>query len=97
MTKQLTCRLTALLGLAAVWLVLYSAPALAHTQLLQADPGDGATLTRAPDQVELRFSEPVEAEFSPLEVYDGQGTRVDRTTRACLPTTPGSSWLVWMS
>jgi copper transport protein len=32
---------------------------------------------KPPDRVELRFSEPVDAEFSPLEVHNSEGERVD--------------------
>ncbi len=70
-------RLVALLWLSAVWLLLSCAPALAHARLVQEEPADGATLAESPDRVELRFSEPVDAEFSPLEVHDSEGERVD--------------------
>ncbi len=69
--------MAALMGLSAVWLLLLCGPALAHARLLEAEPEDGATLTQAPDQVRLRFDEPIEAEFDPLKVYDQQGNRVD--------------------
>ncbi len=69
--------MAALMGLSAVWLLLLCGPALAHARLLEAEPEDGATLTQAPDQVRLRFDEPIEAEFDPLEVRDRQGNRVD--------------------
>src|SRR3712207_6204910 len=71
-------RLVALMGLSAAWLLLSCVPALAHARLLQEEPPDGATLAESPDQVELRFSEPVDAEFSPLEVRDSDGNRVDK-------------------
>jgi methionine-rich copper-binding protein CopC len=70
-------RLAALLGLSAVWLVLLCAPALAHARLLEMYPAEGVTLAQSPEQVQLRFNEPIEAEFSPLEVSDQQGNRVD--------------------
>ncbi len=53
------------------------APALAHTDLVSKTPEEDATLKQAPGQVRISFSAPVEAEFSPLEVYDEQGRRVD--------------------
>ena len=71
-------RLTALLGLSGVWLLLWCTPALAHARLLETDPTDGARLSQPPEQVRLRFNEPIEAEFSPLKVFDPQGDRVDR-------------------
>jgi copper resistance protein C len=70
-------RLVTLLWLSAVWLLLSCVPALAHARLVQEDPADGATLAESPDMVELRFSEPVDAEFSPLEVHNSEGERVD--------------------
>ncbi len=70
-------RLVALLWLSAVWLLLSCVPALAHARLVQEEPADGATLAESPDRVELRFSEPVDAEFSPLEVHNSEGERVD--------------------
>jgi len=69
--------LLTLLWLSAVWLLLSCVPALAHARLVQEQPADGATLAESPDRVELRFSEPVDAEFSPLEVRDSEGERVD--------------------
>ncbi len=71
-------RLLALLLLTAVWLLLSCVPALAHARLVQEEPADGAALANSPNRVELRFSEPVEAEFSPLEVRDSDGNRVDK-------------------
>lgn len=52
-------------------------PALAHTQGVSSDPEDGASLERAPDSVSLTLDGSVEAEFSPLEVYDERDERVD--------------------
>jgi methionine-rich copper-binding protein CopC len=71
-------RLVALMGLSAAWLLLSCVPALAHARLLQEEPAEGATLAKSSDKVELRFSEPVDAEFSPLEVRDSEGNRVDK-------------------
>jgi copper resistance protein C len=71
-------RLVALLWLPAAWLLLSCVPALAHARLVQEEPADGATLAESPDRVELTFSEPVDAEFSPLEVRDSEGARVDK-------------------
>jgi copper resistance protein C len=70
-------RLVALLWLSAVWLLLSCVPALAHARLVQEEPADGAALAESPDRVKLRFSEPVDAQFSPLEVRNSEGERVD--------------------
>ena len=52
-------------------------PALAHTNLVNSDPAQGATLDRVPDRVRLEFDEPVETRFDPVNVYDENGNRVD--------------------
>lgn len=76
-TMKPAIRLAALLGLSAVWLFLSCTPVLAHAELLESEPENGAALEQVPDQVRLRFDEPIEAEFNPLEVYDQQGNRAD--------------------
>jgi methionine-rich copper-binding protein CopC len=70
-------RLAALLGLSAVWLLLLCSPALAHATLVETYPADADTLAESPEQVRLRFDEPIEAAFDPVKVYDQQGDRVD--------------------
>ncbi len=72
-----TWRSAALLGLSAVWLLLSCGPALAHARLVETYPADGDALAESPEQVQLRFNEPVEAEFDPIEVYDQEDYRVD--------------------
>lgn len=54
-----------------------ASPALAHTEVVGTDPAEGASLQRAPEEVSLTLDGPVEAEFSPLEVYDERDERVD--------------------
>ncbi|HEX2054795.1 MAG TPA: copper resistance protein CopC [Actinomycetota bacterium] len=78
-------RLAALLGLSAVWLVLVCVPVMAHATLIETYPANGNTLAESPEQVQLRFDEPVEAEFDPIEVYDRQGNRVDRGNARVYP------------
>jgi methionine-rich copper-binding protein CopC len=70
-------RLAGVLALAALWLAVWCVPALAHARLLQETPAAGASLDEPPEQVRLRFNEPVDAEFDPLRVYDAEGDRVD--------------------
>jgi methionine-rich copper-binding protein CopC len=72
-----TRRLVGVLWLSIGWLLLSCVPALAHATLLQATPAGGARLGESPEQVRLRFNEPVDAEFDPLKVYDAEGNRVD--------------------
>jgi hypothetical protein len=63
-------------GCAALGLVL-AAAAHAHAFLDQAEPRVGSTVARAPAEVTLRFSEPLEPAFSTIEVTDAHGRRVD--------------------
>ena len=53
-----------------------AAPALAAPQVLSTDPEEGAQLHKAPPQVTIEFSEPLE-DSSDIEVEDGCGNRVD--------------------
>lgn len=78
MPKSATKRHAALLaGLACAWIVLACAPALAHANLVEASPPPGGEVSKPPERVELRFSEPVEAEFDPVVVRGAGGARVD--------------------
>lgn len=52
-------------------------PVLAHANLAQSTPPANAVLARSPVQLELIFTEPVEASFSRVEVLNSQGVRVD--------------------
>ena len=56
-------RAALLAGLATAWLLLACAPALAHATLVEASPARGGEVPEPPDRVELRFTEPVDAEF----------------------------------
>jgi len=84
-TRSGTQRLAALLGLSAVWLLLSCGPALAHARLVETYPPDGDILAEPPEQVQLLFSEPVKAEFDPIEVYDQGGDRVDEDDAQVAP------------
>lgn len=59
-------------------MVVLCTPVLAHARFVDAEPARGAELQQAPEQVLIRFSEPVEAEFSPVEVSNSEGERVDQ-------------------
>lgn len=61
----------------AVLLVLGPA-ASAHAWLLEAHPGPNQQLPSSPDVLFIRFTENVEREYTRAEVYDLNGTRVDR-------------------
>jgi copper transport protein len=70
-------RAALLVALAAAWLLLSCPPALAHATLVEASPPRGRELSEPPGRVELRFTEPVGAEFDPVVVRDASGARVD--------------------
>jgi copper transport protein len=70
-------RLAIVFWLAATWLLLACAPALAHANLVGASPRPGGEVSKPPERVELRFSEPVDAEFDPVVVRTVSGARVD--------------------
>ena len=55
---------------------LLPAAAFAHAQLDHASPAVGSTVTQAPKEVSLWFTEALEAKFSTIEVRDAQGTAV---------------------
>jgi copper resistance protein C len=70
--SRMCARLLALLALAsspAVW---------AHAFLDHAEPRVGASVGHAPERVTLWFTQPLEAAFSWVKVYDSSGTQVDR-------------------
>jgi copper transport protein len=69
--------------LAAVALALLFVGAMedevgAHAVLLRADPPTARTLSTPPREVRLLFSEPIDASFSRLQVFDSAGQAVDR-------------------
>lgn len=69
-------RLMLVLALVAA-LVVVPGQAGAHAVLISSVPHNGAALTEAPPMAELRFNEPVTAEFTPIQVRDSAGVRVD--------------------
>ncbi len=74
--------LAVLAGLVAT-LLLGTAPALAHTSLVEVDPADGADLTRAPSRITLLFNERIDPAMATVALQ-----RADRTT-AQLEVTAG--------
>jgi methionine-rich copper-binding protein CopC len=77
--------------LCSICLVLVSSsPVFAHAELESATPAEGEELVRAPDEVRLSFAEPVEATFSPIEVYDSDGDRVDGDDARSDPDDPST-------
>jgi copper transport protein len=53
-------------------------PALAHAELVESSPADGAQLDTPPEEVLLVFNEPVSVTAGSVRVYDADGRRVDR-------------------
>src|SRR5438309_6373123 len=76
------------LATVAALAILTNAPmrAAAHAVLLRGRPSDRQTLERAPDQVQLLFSEPLDQVFSSLRVRDASGQRVDKGDGRVEPT-----------
>jgi methionine-rich copper-binding protein CopC len=58
-------------------LALAPRPGWPHASLVRSAPARRATLVRAPDRVQLWFSERLEGRFSRLSVWDGAGRQVD--------------------
>ena len=71
-------RLIARIGAAALLVAWATGDALAHAELRRAVPAAGATLSSAPAEVLVNFSEPLESPFSSLIVRDAAGKRVDK-------------------
>ena len=75
--RNIVRRPAALLGLSVLWLLFLCGPVLAHAGILKASPEYDESVSKPPEQVRIQFNESVEAAFSPLEVYNQQGKRVD--------------------
>jgi methionine-rich copper-binding protein CopC len=59
-------------------LLFAAGAALAHAQLERATPSVGGSVSSAPREVVLQFSEKLEPAFSTVSVRDAAGARVDR-------------------
>lgn len=77
-----------LLAACAACVLLWYSPALAHAGIVERQPEEDAALERPPERVRLRFNEPVEAAFDPLEVYGPGGERVDEGNARVDPEDP---------
>lgn len=62
--------------IAGSFLCAAAIPARAHAVLATSDPADGATLSSAPNQVVLEFSEPIDDAASSVKVLDTNGGSV---------------------
>ena len=88
----------------AALLVATARPAMAHATLLSTAPTGDEFLTRGPEQVELRFDEPVEVVAGAVRVFGPDGDRVDQgqvdvngtTLKAPIDATmPGTYTVAW--
>lgn len=70
-------RLLGLFLLVVVGLAAWAAPASAHATLVSSDPADGSTVDAAPEEVVLRFTEPVSLGGGGVDVLDGEGQKLD--------------------
>jgi methionine-rich copper-binding protein CopC len=73
------------LVIAAALLAALAGTALAHAQLQRAAPPVGATVRKAPDRVELWFSERLEPSLCRIEVRDAAGRRIDKNDAHAAP------------
>jgi copper resistance protein C len=62
----------------ALSLFLLSAAAYAHASLTNASPSAGSTVSAAPHEVTLTFTDTLEAAFSNLAVTDASGVEVSQ-------------------
>ncbi|HMO11449.1 MAG TPA: copper resistance protein CopC [Actinotalea sp.] len=83
--------------------VIVAAPALAHDELVETEPADGAVLESAPGSVDLTFSAEV-LDISPTVVITGPAGPVDTVTTVAgtsvtaalqTPLPPGSYAVAW--
>jgi methionine-rich copper-binding protein CopC len=65
------------LAVALLGLLLLATPAWPHASLVRSSPTRRATLSAAPDRVQLWFNEAIEPKFSTVSVRDAAGQRVD--------------------
>ena len=64
-------------AVASLLVAVTATPALAHASLVETTPSDRASLDAVPEQVTLRFSEPVMLSTGGLRVFDGDANRID--------------------
>jgi copper resistance protein C len=69
----------------AAALLLVAGSALAHSVLVRSQPERRATLTRAPEEVRLWFSERIEPAYARVSVWDAGGKQVDARDAAVDP------------
>lgn len=70
-------RALAAVALAACLMVMVAAPASAHATLLQVTPSDTSVVTSSPEEVTLRYDQPVNVSTGAVKVLAPDGSRVD--------------------
>lgn len=58
---------------AALLLMFLAAPAAAHTDLVDSEPQNGASLDHPPTALQLRFSEAISPDFAAVVIIPGSG------------------------
>jgi copper transport protein len=76
------------LALLCAALVVRVPAASAHANLIRSEPAANATLDRAPEQVTLYFTEPLEAQFSGITLRDQDGNLVPTAPSVIDPADP---------
>ena len=82
MTSRRGLLLLAALALASA---VVPAGAPAHSILVRSHPSRGATVARAPERIQLWFSERIEPAYAKLSVWNDAGTQVDASDAAVHP------------
>ena len=59
-------------------LVLFAAPAFAHSSLERSEPKDGETLKVAPGEIRMWFTEPIKVGLSTFEARNEAGKQIDQ-------------------
>lgn len=96
--KAKLTKIKAAIVLAGSLLIVFGAasPGFAHARLISSQPTGGATITEAPSEIVLEFSERIETSFGGVQLFDPAGTRVESgepqiagsTVRMGLPELP---------
>jgi copper resistance protein C len=81
-------RRVAVAALGLLVLLLSATLASAHASLVRSSPARRATVTAAPDRVQLWFNEAIEPKFSSVSVWDAGGQQVDLADARVEPEDP---------
>jgi len=94
-------------SLAGILFLTAQSQAWAHAFLDHAEPKVGSTITSAPVELKLWFTQDIEPAFSSIEVQDADGKEVDKKdshldaknksllTVSVLPLQPGTYMVLW--